>query len=89
MELRQLLTSYDMRHYDVSVTDSAEMLLQYILKQDRETALEDGLHVVAVYDHLNRHHAYIYRLTFLVQANRVNILCLLMNFRLPMKLFSV
>ena len=71
MELRHLLTNYDLRHYDVCATSKAETLLYHILKQDRATAMEDSTYVLGAYDHLTPNHAHVFRLKFLIARNRV------------------
>lgn len=70
VEFRKLLISYGLRNFSITDRDCAEMLVYYVLSQDRPLAMHDALHVVAFYSHLNRAGVFLFRAKFLVETGR-------------------
>lgn len=70
VELKKLLISYGLKDFSIADRDCAEMLVYYILRQDRPSAMQDALHVVSFYSHLSRMNAHLFRAKYLAEANR-------------------
>jgi hypothetical protein len=70
-KFKQLLINYDLRAFNVAEASRAMDLAFYIIKQDRETAVEDALEVVKFYS-LEAAEVYLFRCQFLAEQKRSN-----------------
>jgi hypothetical protein len=69
-KFKQLLISYDLRAFNVAEASRAADLACYIIRQDRETAVEDALEVVKFYS-LEATEVYLFRCQFLAEQKRL------------------
>ncbi|XP_076321789.1 kinetochore component rough deal isoform X2 [Tachypleus tridentatus] len=70
--LKLVLKKYEERNFNINNTGAAEVLVQYILSQDRATALEDALEVVKAYDHISDIDCYLFYMRFMLQKERLD-----------------
>jgi hypothetical protein len=60
---------YSIKLYSISLF---QKLLYYILKQDRNSAVDDAMEVIKVFDNVNEEMVYMFRIRFLVKNDRVS-----------------
>ncbi|XP_022234972.1 kinetochore-associated protein 1-like, partial [Limulus polyphemus] len=84
--LKLVLKKYEQRNFNINNTGAAEVLVQYILSQDRDTALEDALQVVKAYDHISDIDCYLFYMRFLLQRERLDDFMELTSLLQPTKL---
>lgn len=70
VELKNILYKYDLGNHNITEGHSAQMLVRYILKSGKQSALKDALEVTQAYPNLQELDAYIFYLCGLAREGR-------------------